>query len=397
MKTMHSTLPALMAAALLMGSHAARAQPAPESVCGAPLQARDAGLNEACTRVQVSVKNLYGIERNDFMLLTHYKPKGDGPFPLVVMNHGRGPDRANPARVRYTGIARYWVQRGFAVFVPTRLSYGATGLTPDTEDSGACSNKNYRPMMDAASEQVRSAIAFGKSLPWVDTQRVLVMGQSVGGFTSVAVSGKNYPGVLAAINFAGGSGGDPVGRPEDPCQPHKIGDTMAHFAKTAAVPMLWLYAPNDKFWGEKHPKQWFEHYNAAGGKAQFVALPQVGAARDDGHGAISRTAAFWEPKLDAFIRQLGFNFQADRPLPTADALPASMIAAQKEVYQRFLAAGLPRAVAFAPNGAAGWATGDHFNGAESNAADRALAHCQARGANSCTVFAIDRTIIDTPP
>lgn len=386
----------IAAAAMLVVAQTSGAQQPPEQVCSASLQARDAGLNEACVRVQVSVKNMYAVQRTDFMLFTHFKPAGSGPFPLVVMNHGRGPDRANPARVRYTAIARYWVQRGFAVFVPTRLGYGATGIDPDTEDSGGCNNKNYFPMMHAASEQVRSAIAFGASLPWVDTQRVIVMGQSVGGFTSVAVSGKNYPGVLAAINFAGGSGGDPKARPEDPCQAYKIGETMADFAKTARVPMLWLYAPNDKYWGEKHPKDWFEKYNAAGGRAQFFALPQVGASSDDGHGAISRTTATWEPVLDAFVRKLGFAFQAPAPLPTAEQLPAHLTSAQREVYQRFLAAGLPRAVAFAPNGAAGWASGDHLNGAESNAADRALSNCQARGASGCTVFALDSALVNAP-
>ncbi len=375
---------------LCLGFSLNAAAQTPEQVCGAALQPRDAALHESCVRVKVSVKTLYGVERTDDMLVTHFKPDGAGPFPLAVMNHGRGPNRDKPDRVRYTGIARYWVQRGFAVLVPTRLSYGATGLTPDTEDSGRCDTKNYRPMMDAASEQVRAAISMAAALPWVDVRRVVVMGQSVGGFTSVAVSGKNYPGVLGTINFAGGSGGDPLNRPNNPCQAFKIGDTMAHYAKTARVPMLWLYAPNDKYWGEQHPKDWFAQYNAAGGKAQFIALPQVGAASDDGHGAISRTTAFWEPKVDAFIRQLGFSIPEFAPLPTVEQLP-QLNATQRDVYQKFLSARVPRAMAIASNGGAGWASGDDDNGLE--ASDRALTFCNPRGAGACKVFAVDNRLV----
>lgn len=207
------------------------------------------------------------------------------------------------------------------------------------------------------------------------------------------MSGKKYPGVLAAVNFAGGSGGDPKGRPENPCQAFKIGQTMAYYAKTATVPMLWLYAPNDKYWGEQHPKEWFAQYNAAGGRAQFIALPQVGAAGDDGHGAISRTSEFWAPLLDSFVRQLGFSLPNFTSLPAVDQLP-QLTLAQREVYQRFLQVGVPRALVLSSNGGAVWANGEFVNDAESNPADRALAACASRGAARCTLFALDHALVD---
>jgi hypothetical protein len=35
------------------------------------------------------------------------------------------------------------------------------------------------------------------------------MGQSFGGFAAIGASGESLPGLMAAINFAGGGGGDP--------------------------------------------------------------------------------------------------------------------------------------------------------------------------------------------
>ena len=287
-----------LSTSLALLSFASQAQ----NVCVAEPDPRWSDIYETCATVAVSVKTMYNRTISGGMFVTHYKPKGDGPFPLVIMNHGRSADnRASPPRQRYPDIARFWLKRGYAVFVPTRLGYGATVVDGDPEDSGKCDNKNYFPMMDAASEQVRAAIEFGKTLPWVNTQRVIVMGQSVGGFTSVAVSSKRIPGVVAAINFAGGSGGDPKNRPNNPCEPNKIAQTMASFGKNSSVPMLWFYALNDLYWGADHPKAWHKAYVSAGGKAEFVQLPISG---DDGHSAISREMAIWQPKIDEWLKTI---------------------------------------------------------------------------------------------
>jgi dienelactone hydrolase len=140
--------------------------------------------------VPVTVKNLYGREFTGNMFVTHYKPRGAGPFPFVVMSHGRGPNRQESVRQRFVDVARFWIARGYAVFVPTRLGYGATtGPDVDLEDSGPCNKKNYVPMMEAATEQVLLTIEFAKKQAWVDPKGIILMGQSVGGFTTVAAGG----------------------------------------------------------------------------------------------------------------------------------------------------------------------------------------------------------------
>ena len=64
-------------------------------------------------------------------------------------------------------------------------------------------------------------------------------------------------GVKAAVNFAGGAGGDPEKRTGAPCQPERIGATFGAYGARGGVPTLWLYAPNDRYWGAAYPKQWF--------------------------------------------------------------------------------------------------------------------------------------------
>jgi dienelactone hydrolase len=275
-----------------------------QDVCTAEPTPRWRDIEETCVKLPVTVKNMFNREFNEQFFVTHYKPKGAGPFPLVVMNHGRsGENRLLPARQRQVDVARFWIARGYAVFVPTRLGYGATTTNPDIdpEDSGNCNNKNYAPMMEAAVAHVGVTLNFAKTLSWIKPEGTIIMGQSVGGFTTVAAGAKAFTGVIGGINFAGGSGGDPKGRPNNPCQAFKIGDTMASFAGKSKYPMLWFYSPNDLYWGADHPKDWHKAYVNAGGAAEFVQLPASG---DDGHSAINREMSTWHAKVDEWLNAI---------------------------------------------------------------------------------------------
>src|SRR5215467_4870934 len=58
--------------------------------------------------------------------------------PFLIFNHGRGKNKEINERVNvrpYLDNARYFVSRGYTVFMPVRVGYGATG-GPDIENSG---------------------------------------------------------------------------------------------------------------------------------------------------------------------------------------------------------------------------------------------------------------------
>lgn len=261
---------------------------------------RATDLFETVARTPVTVKLLDGGDRSGDMIITHFRPIGAGPFPLIVMSHGRAgtpEERATPERHRFVGVARYWVAKGYAVVVPTRLGYGATGVSPDTEASGPCEARNFGPMSEAAAHQIRTAIAFAAGLPFVDKTRVVLMGQSVGGLATIVAAGKSNRGVVGAINVAGGSGGNPKARPGNPCSPDRLASVYAAAGKGAKIPTLWLYAENDTFWGPQVPKRWHTAFTGAGGSATFVMMPPVG---EQGHRLIDHPNV-WRPHIDRFI------------------------------------------------------------------------------------------------
>jgi dienelactone hydrolase len=223
---------------------------------------------------------------------------------FMIINHGRAPSaegRAKYGRAVFRDQTRYFVQQGFAVFLPTRIGYGVTG-GPDIETSGACNAKDYASSLAPAVAQVAAAVNYAHAQDYVDGARGVVLGASVGGFTTIAASAASLRGVRAAVNFAGGAGGDPEKRTGAPCQPDRIGATFGAFGGSGGVPTLWLYAPNDRYWGASYPQQWFAQFVARGGKGQFVSLPPSG---EDGHGAFTKDMESWKPSVAAFLKSAG--------------------------------------------------------------------------------------------
>ena len=352
-------------------------------------------LREETRQISVTVKDLYNREETRQIPVTIFRPKGDGPFPLVVMNHGRAVSdkRASQGVQRFEHLSRYLVAKGFVVMLPTRVGYAQTYGDFDPEASGDCRSLRVEPMATAASDQVLATVDFAKTLPFVDATRWLVMGQSVGGLTAEAPVGRHPAGLSGAVNFSGGVGGDPEKTPGNPCGPQQVASVFGTSAKGAKVNMLWLYWQNDLYWGAGTPRRWHEAWTGGGGLAEFQSLPPVG---QDGHSGVSADMDHWVPLVDDYLARLGFGKSGviTRPLASAfakldeaDKLPANQ-ATQDGVYRKFLESKTPRAFALGPNNASGWASGDWAMG-------RALGFCARRG-EPCKLYAVDDDVVWAP-
>ncbi|EJL88377.1 dienelactone hydrolase-like enzyme [Herbaspirillum sp. CF444] len=262
-------------------------------------------LHESVTSLDVKVKDFYGREETGKVVVTQFKPDGNGPFPILILNHGRsGTNRSDPPRFRYTKQARFFTERGFAVFAPTRIGYGEQGTHFDPEESGSCYSKNYAPMAEAATTEILAVLKYAKEQSYVDPNRVLIVGQSVGGYSTVATAAKHPDGLVAAINFAGGSGGDPVTHPGIPCQGNRLEDMYSRFGKTTTAPMLWIYTENDQYFNPSHSKAWHAAFVKAGGNAEYRLLPPFAK---NGHTLFSNGVEIWSPIVAEFLGKQGFN------------------------------------------------------------------------------------------
>ena len=348
-------------------------------------------MREEVLRTQATVKDMYGRQETMALPITVYRPSGEGPYPLVVFNHGRAVEakRANQGRYRPEAAARYLVAKGFVVLVPNRIGYWETYGSFDPEYSGC---KTIAPMSLAASDQVLATVELAKTLSYVDANRWLVAGQSVGGLTTVGTVGRAPAGLIGGINFSGGTGGFPDTKPGNPCNPGATAQYWGEIAKNAKVPMLWLYWENDKYWGADVPKTWHKAWVDGGGRAQFTGFAAVG---EDGHGGLNIDMDHWLPVVDTFLGQLGFDKPAIVKVPppstfaAIDATTAVPVGASgKAAYAKFLEMALPRAFAVSSKGGFGHARGDY-------AAGRALGYCQRYG-NPCALYAVDSDVVWKP-
>jgi dienelactone hydrolase len=236
------------------------------------------------------------------MAATIFKPRGEARAPLVVMNHGSPDDvaeRTSMERPRYLAISSFFVSRGYVVVLPLRPGYGKTGGRW-LEEYGRCETPDYVAAGLRTAADIKATIDYMSTQPFVAPGRTIVVGQSAGGWGTLALSSLNPPGVPAMIDFAGGRGGHQL-TPGGVCGPDFLVKAAANFGVTARVPLLWITTANDSFFEPALVRRMVEAYNRAGGHATHRAL---GAFGKDGHSLADNEAGagIWEPLVSEFLK-----------------------------------------------------------------------------------------------
>jgi len=287
---------AALAAALFAAT--LRAQPAGEL---------DATLNESV--VMVPKKAILGSVE---LQTTLFRPPGDGPFPLVVINHGKAPgDPAFQARARYPVAVREFVARGYAVAIPMRQGFaGSRGYYV----GGGC---NVASNGQAQADDVRAVLDWLAAQPWVDATAIVVVGQSHGGWTTLALGAKPTPGVRALVNFAGGLRQEACVAWED-----GLARAAGEYGASSRLPSLWFYGDNDSYFRPETFRAMHAAYTGAGGTAKLVAFGRW--PHGDAHAMFSSRAgrAVWLPEVEALLARVGLPTRVVAPVASpAQAAP----------------------------------------------------------------------------
>jgi len=231
------------------------------------------------------------------------RPRGNGPFGAVILNHGvalteRGRRLESPAPLFETAAA--FAQRGYAVIMPLRRGFGATG-GPFAEDPGLCESADFRRGERAASEDVLAAYRFARKLPYVDGTRIILAGQSAGGVAAVYAASQSPPGLVAVLAFAAGRGADPA-HPGTPCAAERLAEVFEEMGRSLRAPALFYYTQNDGYFGPAATQAWFSKLRAGGAPAEYVLQPPFGA---NGHYVFTDSAGItqWLPTVERFLER----------------------------------------------------------------------------------------------
>lgn len=125
-----------------------------------------------------------------------YRPRGEGPFPVVLSIHG-GPEAQERPTYNYNGFYQYLLSRGIGVLAPNIR--GSTGY-----------GKTYQKMIHrdwggAELKDIEHAAKYLQSLDWVDPKRLAVFGGSFGGFATLSAATRLPDYWAAAVDIVGPS------------------------------------------------------------------------------------------------------------------------------------------------------------------------------------------------
>src|SRR3984957_6739380 len=132
------------------------------------------------------------------------RPVGNGPFPLVVMNHGvslNQRERGFFPLVEFRDAAMWFARRGYMVVAPSGAGYGAAALDEPERGLyslfyskiGGCDNPNFRDAGLAVALIDKWIIEYLADQKLIVPDNVVVVGQSAGGWAAIALSSRNVP------------------------------------------------------------------------------------------------------------------------------------------------------------------------------------------------------------
>ena len=319
------------------------------------------------------------------------RPRGDGPFPLALVVHGKpsgeaGRKALNPQAL--TVQALEFARRGYIAVAALRRGYGKSD-GPYVESDGTCEATRYAEATRMGALETRAIATAAAKRPRADPQRLVIAGESVGGIVALALAQDPPPGLKGAVNFAGGRGHDP-GNPGHVCQSGNLVAAVGMLGSGGKIPTLWIYAENDALFRPALARAMFAAFAASGGQGNFVMLPPLARG---GHGVFARSPADWAGPVDGFLARLGLPAGIRFARPSQDP-PQPIGPNGQRAFAQYLSEPKPfRAFAVSdagsPQGAFGWAAG---TGSLDEVRREAVRLCQ-RNAPLCR-FAAERAEIE---
>jgi len=284
-------------------------------------------------RIEGSPKVIGGLVEEEIMLPAEFKnadgstyianldalvirPDDDQRHPLAVVNHGtdgRFIKSTFPYKMRDQALE--FARKGWVAVSFTRRGFGRSDGGYREGSRGICTAAAFERAGRTAAADLREVIRLMVDKPYVDASKVISIGQSSGGYATIALTSNPPPGLVAAVNFAGGTGpviggSGPVSAGTTPCSIPELTKSVAYFGKTSRIPMLWVYSANDSHINPDATKQLQIAFTESGGNLELVIAP---AFKTDGHHLFSLGgASLWSRYIDDFLEKHGVAPQSRR-------------------------------------------------------------------------------------
>jgi dienelactone hydrolase len=225
-----------------------------------------------------------------------YKPEGDGPFPVVIYNHGSR-DGHERDSVPFAYVGSMLTRAGYVVLVPERRGYGKSdGLA--WRDETRNDPTRLVPRLQEEVDDVLAGIDYLRTLPFADTEWMGIMGWSFGGIVTMLATSRSSS-FLVAVDQAGGSLSWDANAP--------LRSALISAAGKSTTPTLFLVAKNDRTTAAvTTPAAIFEKRRLPNRLVVYEPFnpPVAGHADAPGHLIFSMYgASIWEKDVVQFLDQ----------------------------------------------------------------------------------------------
>lgn len=285
------------------------------------------------------------------------RPDDGKPHPLAVINHGSPRDAAgrptmSPYRLWPQAVA--FARRGWVAVAALRRGYG-NSQGEWAEGYGSCSQPDYASAGRAGASDIAAVARYMSGQSYVSQGKWISVGHSAGAFATMALAADPPHDLAAVIAFAPGRGST---TPDAVCGEKQLVAAFSQYGKTSRVPLLWVAAQNDHFFGPRLVPLLTGAFSNAGGN---VTLVKTAAFGDDGHQLFTTASGIpvWSPIVDRFLAANNLALRdrlIDVTLPNV-AAPPGLSSSGQETFKTYLESGPNKAFAISGGSRFGWATG----------------------------------------
>lgn len=229
-----------------------------------------------------------------------FKPKGEGPFPAILYNHGSASGMWSSQASR--AIGPLFAQKGWVFFMPYRRGQGLSAKAGPYIGDEIAKAQRRGGTKDAAATMVRllstdhlqdqlAALQWLRSQPFVKSHQVAVAGNSFGGVETVL--GAAQATYCAAVDASGGA--------ESWRAAPELQALMKSAVRQSNAPIFFFQAEND--FDLSPSKTLFNEMKDAGKQAELKIYPPFGTSNRDGHSFTYLGSAAWFGDVFAFVQK----------------------------------------------------------------------------------------------
>ncbi len=220
---------------------------------------------------------------------------------LIIMTHGRhGPlPKVDEHEVfHYQSLCKALAERGYLVMMLVRRGYG-NSEGPDSEFLDTPEESGL-----AGAKDIRGAINYMITNSGITKDRIVIIGQSQGGWVSLASSTLDINGIRGIVNISGATNfGLAKGKSFRSFEVESALENSAkYFGTICRVPALWIYAENDNH-SPDAVNRWFNSFIKAGGKGKLIIKPPY---KDNGHAIVNEPDLYIDDIIN-FFEEIGFR------------------------------------------------------------------------------------------